>query len=425
MIAIKAFKGVFMEIKKYKVAVIGGGASGLVCALRCAEKLGPDSTVILEKNKKCGRKLLATGNGRCNISNRNIEAARYHGDKKLIDEVLPCFTLRDSECFFRQLGIIFRYDDEGRAYPYSNRAETVLDMLRLKAQTLGVQEICEYNIKKIFKSHGLFNILSDSETVTAEYVVFAVGSGASFPLGSEDGLNLIKSLGLKPTPIFPSLSPVSVKEKCNILKGIRARGTVSVKTGDKILTDSCGEVQFNDRSISGICVFEVSRVINEYLYFGTVSGKTVGNLNLCVDVMPSFSINGLCKYLTECREIFRDQVAGLILSAALNKKLSQYIVEACRLQNKHSDALTEKEIKLIAHTAKSLTFTPKIGDGLKSAQVCAGGFGCNEVDPHTLMSRKIKNLFIIGEALNVDGDCGGFNLHFAFGSAMIPVKSIN
>ena len=414
-----------MEIKKYKVAIIGGGASGLVCALRCAEKLGFGSTVILEKNKKCGRKLLATGNGRCNISNRNIEASRYHGDKKIIDEVLGGFTLRDSEIFFRQLGLIFRYDDEGRAYPYSNRAETVLDMLRLKIQALGVSEICEYTIKRIFKSHGLFNIVSDSGTVTAEYVVFAVGSGASFPLGSEDGMTLLKSLGLKPTPIFPSLSPVSVREKCSSLKGIRARGIVSVKTDDIILTESCGEVQFNDRSISGICVFEVSRIINEYLYFGTVSGRSVGNLTLCVDVMPSFGINGLCKYLTECRQIFSDEPCGLILSAVLNKRLSQYIVETSRLKNKRSESLTEKEIKLIAQTAKSLTFTPKIGDGFKSAQVCAGGIGSNEVDPHTLMSRKIKKLFIIGEALNVDGDCGGFNLHFAFGSAMIPVKYIN
>lgn len=415
-----------MKIKSVKVAVIGGGAAGFAAAISCARVLDrKDKIVIIEQQARTGRKLLATGNGRCNITNRNVGPEHYYGDRQIINTVINSFSPSDSEKFFGEMGILFRDDDEGRVYPYSNQAATVLDCMRAECSRLGVEELCDFSISSVKKENGLFVITSADMTIKAEYVVMATGSQASPLLGSNDsGYRLLHSLGIESTPLYPSLSPVYTKEKYKNLKGVRAKGNISLIADNKVIKKRSGEVQFTDYGLSGICVFEISRFVNEFFMLGKISDKKVNEIKLSVDVMSEYSFSDLCVYLQKCKKIFAESKAIDILSGALNKKLSRSITEYCRLSNKPCKSLTDSDIKRIAGAVKNFVFTPIISDGYKSAQVSAGGINSQYIYPETLMSRKIKNLFICGELLDVDGDCGGYNLHFAFGSGIIPSKTI-
>lgn len=412
-----------METKNIKTAIIGGGASGLTAAIACAKKLGSGSTVIIERQIRTGRKLLATGNGRCNVTNLHLSSNHYYGDKELIHSVLSNFSLKDLKRFFGSMGILLNPDDEGRVYPYSNRAETVLDGMRKELNRLGVEEICDFHIQDVCKKNGEFIITSETLTIKAQYIVFATGSQASPLLGANDsGYKLLKKFGIHSTPLFPTLSPISAKERYKNLKGVRAKGRVSLLADGKEILHRSGEIQFTDYGISGICVFEISRFVNEFFMLNQINGKVCKEIKISVDVMSDFPYNDLCTYLYQCKKIFSDSKTSDLLSAALNKKLSQSIAQYSGLASKPCRSLTDHDIKKLAWGAKNFIFTPLTANDYKSAQVSAGGISSEYIDPNTLMSRKVKNLFVIGELLDVDGDCGGYNLHFAFGSAMIPAK---
>ena len=247
-----------MEIRRVKAAIIGGGASGLACAIVCGERFGKNSTVIIERQQRVGKKLLATGNGRCNITNRNASPEHYHGDDKIIKSVLEKFTPKDCEKFFARMGIIFRDEEDGRVYPYSNQASTVLDGMRMYCARLGIDEICDFEIKQIKKMNGFFSVTSENITVQAENIVFATGSKASQSLGANDsGYKLLQNFGINSTALKPALCPVVTKEKYKNLKGVRAKGTVTLFDGDKKIISREGEIQFTDYGISGICVFDI------------------------------------------------------------------------------------------------------------------------------------------------------------------------
>ena len=401
-----------MEIRRVKAAIIGGGAAGLACAITCAEHFGKNSTVIIERQQRVGKKLLATGNGRCNITNRNASPEHYHGDDKIIKSVLERFTPKDCEKFFARMGIIFRDEEDGRVYPYSNQASTVLDGMRLTCERLGISEICDFEIKQIKKMNGFFSVISENITVQAENIVFATGSKASLSLGANDsGYQLLQKFGINATALKPALCPVVTKEKYKNLKGVRAKGTVTLFDGDKRIISREGEIQFTDYGISGICVFDISRFVSD-----------CKNPKIFVDVMKEYSESHLCDYLFKCRKIFAN--AGDILTGALNKKLAQVIVQMCGFEKKSCKELSENDIKKLAHIVKNFTFTPLKSEDYSNAQVCAGGITSKYVYPETLMSKTVKNLYICGEMLDVDGECGGYNLHFAWGSGILVGKSI-
>lgn len=381
--------------------------------------------MIIEKQSRIGRKLLATGNGRCNITNRNISPEHYYGDSNIIKAVLDRFSPYDSEKFFGEMGILFRNDDEGRVYPYSNQAATVLDCMRMECSRLDIEELCNFSISTIKKENGMFVISSENMTIKAKYIIMATGSQASPSLGADNsGYKLLNLLGIKSTPLYPSLSPIYTKERYKNLKGVRAKGSISLIADNKVIKKRDGEIQFTDYGLSGICVFEISRFVNEFLMLRKISGQRYSEIKLSVDIMSDYSFLDLCVYIQKCRKIFAENKAIDILSGALNKKLSQSIIQYCGLSDRLCKSLNDKDIKRIAGAARNFIFTPINSDGYKSAQVSAGGINSEYVYPETLMSRKIKNLFICGELLDVDGDCGGYNLHFAFGSGIISAETI-
>ena len=408
-----------MKTNMIKNVVIGGGASGLVAAIECSRANGKNSTILIERQPRTGRKLLATGNGRCNISNMNVSPEHYHGDKKLIRSVLSDFSVNDLKNYFLGMGILLREDGEGRIYPYSNQASTILDGLQKECERQMVEELCDFRIKSIKKDKGKFVIVSEELTLYADNLIFATGSQASPLLGANDsGYRLLETLGINSTPLFPALSPVHTKEKYKNLKGVRAKGSVSVIADGKKIKTSVGEIQFTDYGLSGICVFEISRAVNEFFMLGSVDGKKYPELKLSADVMNNYNFTELCTYLEQCKKIFDGRKTCDILSGALNNKLSQSVAEYSGIAGKPCRSLTNGDIKKLAWGVKNFIFTPVISDGYRSSQVSAGGISSEYIDPETLMSRSVKNLFVCGELLNVDGDCGGYNLHFAIGSGI-------
>ncbi len=416
-----------MNIKNTDIAVIGGGASGIAAAIGCAEGMPKKKTVIIEKQTRIGRKLLASGNGRCNITNRNAAPNHYYGDKKIIASVLDKFSPSDCESFFNKMGVLFRDEGDGRVYPYSNRASTVLDCMRMKCRSLGVEELCDFSVLSIKKHNGRFIISSPDMRVSSEYLVFATGSKASPHLGAdESGYKLLDSLGIKHTVLYPSLSPVHTKENYKYLKGARTKGDVSLICDGKRICVRSGEIQFTDYGLSGICVFEISRLANEFLRLGTVFGKRYNNVKLSCDIMSEYTFGDLCAYIRECKKIFTQDKARYILSAALDKKLSQSVAEYCGLSDKLCGSLTDGDIKKLAGAVKGFAFTPKMSaDDYKSAQVTAGGVNSAYVNAETLMSYRLSRLFVCGELLDVDGECGGYNLHFAVGSGLYVSRVIS
>ena len=413
-------------MKKYKVAIIGGGASGLAAAVVCADKVGGKNVILLEKQQKIGRKLLATGNGRCNISNRNMDISHYHGDHRIAQSVLSSFGTKNLKRFFSGLGLLLRDDPEGRMYPYSNQAITVLDCIKNELEKHETNIRYEFVPGSIRQDSQGFIIQSDSDTIYADSVIFACGSKASGSLGSDDsGIKLLEKMGIRSSPLFPALSPVETAERYKYLKGVRSKGTVSVIADGKKIISKSGEIQFTDKGISGICVFECSRPVNEFLIFGTVDNKSTARMNISLDIIPELKYDSLCKYIRSCRSYFADLPAAMILSGALNKKLSEAVICFSGIRKNRCSELDENDVIRLADCAKSFIFTPKKTDIFNLAQVCAGGVSSDEINPETLMSKKINKLYICGEMLNVDGDCGGYNLHFAFGSGILAAKNIN
>ena len=409
----------------YKVAIIGGGAGGLAAAIRCASRFGGKNVIILEKQNRTGRKLLATGNGRCNISNTDMDMVHYHGDKRIISSVIGRFSVKSIRKFCSEIGLLLREDEAGRIYPYSNQAATVLDCMRTQLSVLGTEEKCDFFTKKIKKTGFGYEISSPENVIKAENIIMASGSKASPALGSDDsGLMLLRENGIKHTPLFPALSPVETKEKYKSLKGIRAKGIAEIVADGYTVKKEKGEIQFSDKALSGICVFQCSRIVNEYLYYGTVLGNKTRKIEIAIDLMPDYSAAELERYLRSCKKRFSDKPAGMILSGALHKRLSEAIVESQTIYKKNCIELEEKEIQQIACAVKCFTFTPVKSDQFSNAQVCAGGIGSDEINTDTMMLKKLPNIYVCGEILNVDGDCGGYNLHFAIGSGIIASDNI-
>ncbi len=401
-----------------KAAVIGGGAAGLTAAIVLSRRLGKGSVVLLEKQKKLGRKLLATGNGRCNISNEQLSPHRYHGDDALIRSVLSRFSVNNLKAFFRELGVLLRADAEGRLYPYSNQAATILRALEEECQRQQVTILLNSPVIALRKEQGHFVVTTPDQSIRARQVILAAGSKASPSLGADgSGYELLRSMGIPLTPLFPALVPVPVKENCRSLKGVRAKGSVTLQADQQTPITRQGEIQFTEQGLSGICVFDLSGAIGEFYRFGTLHRQPCHSITLTADVMSDFSFEEIRTYLREVCQRTPHCPGESLLSGVLNDKLAQYLARFCGIQGKPAAALRPHELSKLAAAAKKLPFTPLQPEDFHSAQVTAGGVGCDAVDPHTLMCRQVSNLFVCGELLNVNGDCGGFNLHFALGSA--------
>lgn len=392
-----------------KIAVVGGGASGIVASIYAKRTDKNNSVTVFERSDRVLKKLLATGNGRCNLSNENISLENYfsHTPKEAA-EILSAFTPEEERQFFESLGILL-CSENGRIYPYSRRANAVSDALRAECERLGIKIRTNAFIDKISKNADGFFLLGEF----FDKVIIACG-GFSAPSFGTDGnsFRLLKSLGHTVSETVYALSPVKVSENVRQLKGIRAHCTVSlVYKGQKTRSES-GELQLTDYGLSGIAVMQLSRLCKK--------GSRIE-----IDLMPDFSYEELEKYLKERTKKLPHLKADDFLTGFLHKILAQYILARCTIpMNRSASQLTAKDISLLTKEIKSLSFTVESVPGKEQSQATSGGALLTEFDTRTLESKKVAGIYCIGEALDCVGDCGGYNLHWAWTTAYVAAKGM-
>lgn len=400
------------------VIIIGGGASGLFCASLIKKHSPHLSVTILEKQKTVGKKLLATGNGRCNLTNTNVSPDYYHGSfKSCCAEIIKDFTPADLISHLKSLGMLTTTDTEGRVYPLSRHSATMLDTLMLDCENSGVNIICDSFVNNIESKNNTYTVTTDNETYKCNKLVVATGSKATPETGADDSIfKVINRMGIKTTHLSPALCPVYVKSKTLFaLKGVRACGKVSLIHNNKIIKTEDGEIQFTDKTLSGICIFNLSRLAN-----------TMDKSYISVSLLPFMDSTEIVELLCKAKQrLSPDTSAENILTGVFQRKLSAAILKEVGINKDRTIAtISRKEINELAQLINDWRFEVIPSSDFKRAQVVAGGIDGAEINPTTMECKKHKNLYIIGEAIDIDGDCGGFNLHFAFASAYCAAKSI-
>lgn len=418
-----------MEIIKTDVAIIGGGASGLITAVAIAKAKASCKVLIIEHHQRTGKKLMATGNGRCNLSNNNLFDNAYFGSgKPYANKLFKKYTCEYIIEYLSEIGLITRADSEGRVYPVSNNVASVLDSIRNYILANNIKEMCNTTVTQIIKGKNTYTLECDDVKIIAKNVVLACGGMASPKLSTNGyGYQLAKQLGISYAKPIPSLVTVPCENKSlTALKGLRVKGSVTLLADNKIIDAQEGEIQFSNGALSGICVFQLSRLVNEYFEYKTVAGKNVNSIGLAIDIMPEFTKD-------ECKSLLYSRLAVMgkyplenFFDGLLHKRVASAIMQECNIKtDKRTCAtLTKKEIIALADCLKNWHFTPSSKSSFENAQVTAGGVLANEIDFSTMQSKKHNGLYIIGELADVDGICGGYNLHWAWTSGIIAGENI-
>lgn len=392
------------------IAIIGGGASGICSAISAKTTDRSLKVVILEKLARTGKKILASGNGRCNLGNKNISKEYFHGSIKNALEIIDKTT--DTEDFFNSLGLLCICDNEGRMYPYSNHSASVLNVLRVKLANLGIDEICEFDVQSVEKMNKGFIIKSEEMTVYAKSVIVASGGYSASQFGTDGKVTeIMRDMGHKITSVAPSLSPLGYKnpKEYKLLAGIRASGKVTAYCNGKKLDSETGEIQFTEKSLSGICIFNLS-------YLTSIHRK---NLTIKLDFMPEKTFQEVLDILFEFKKIYKNSTLEEYLTGIFRKNLGLYIIKKAtdRTGSERVSDLTSNEIKSIASQIKTTDIEVLPPDSWKNSQVTSGGIDGNCIDEN-LQSKVCKGLYFAGEILDVDGKCGGYNLTWAWSSGL-------
>lgn len=389
----------------FKVAIVGGGAAGLMLAAELVRKgVKGGDILVLERNDRVGKKLLATGNGQGNVSNENTGAEFYHGDKSILSsftEKLKSFDLKE---FLYSLGVPLKADFEGRVYPVSKQAGAVLDAFRFFLSKNSVNVVTGAKVLSVEKKDGVFRLVSEKGEFTAENAVLAFG-GAAGPQFGTDGssYSLAQSFGHGVTPLFPSLVQIKTeKDKIKGLKGLKEEVKVTAFDGEKEIKSERGELLFTDYGVSGSAIFKISGYLTN-----------LSDPKIKIEFLPDFSEK-------ETENIINDKLRldfiekKEVLSGLINKMIGVAII-------KTASGFAAREI---AKAVKNFTLKVTGNTGFNNAQVTKGGIRGDKINPETFESRLCEGLYIVGEALDVDGDCGGYNLTFAFYSGYAAANAI-
>ncbi len=391
----------------FHTAIIGAGASGLMAAI-AAGRVRPRSVVLLEKEARVGRKLLATGNGRCNLLNASVDPARYHGGGapgalSLLKRFSPAWAVET----FAAIGLVCREEDEGRVYPFSGQSNAVLDTLRAACGRLNVETRCGAAVVRVSRERGGFLLeTSDGGRLRAARVIVAAG-GAASPVYGADGAahRLLASLGHAITPVFPALAPLAVPpEGIRGLKGVRVRAALTLLADGNPVRAETGEALFSDVSVSGVAAMQLARAAAESFAAGR-------HVSLSILLMAPDAARA---ETSRRAEMLRGEAAEHFFVGLLHPRVAMCLLRVAQIA---------PDTPVGAETAARLTpllsdwRLPVVGVApMAQAQVTAGGARMDQFDPETLESRLVPGLFACGEALDVDGDCGGYNLMWAWAS---------
>lgn len=370
-----------------EIIVIGGGASGMMAAISAANAHPNDRVILLERQARVGRKLLATGNGRCNLTNLNLSVANYHG----LQPEFAAYALAqfDPLAWFHAHGLFTVAEPSGRVYPLSDSANSVLDVLRFAMELPNLEQKLGCEVKSVKKSGEIFTVKTSEETLTAQKVIVACGGLAGTKLGGGmSGYQILRSFGHRATKLHPALVQVNTDDTfVKALKGIRADAAIRLCQGEKVITQTEGQVQFTEKGVSGPAIFELSRSVCE-----------AENLTIHLDLLREYPLQQVEAALEKRRQLVPDCGEDLFVGM-LHNRLGRTI-----LRYGGDPAQAAKDFAL-----------PVLGTmGMDSAQVTAGGIETGGFDDKTMESKLCSNLFACGEVLDIDGDCGGYNLHWAW-----------
>ncbi|WP_312093077.1 aminoacetone oxidase family FAD-binding enzyme [Aminipila sp.] len=397
----------------FDVCIIGGGASGLAAAISVMEKNPTLSVCIIEKKDEIGKKILATGNGRCNITNSS------------------CTELELVKAFLYNSGIVLEEEEEGRIYPKSGQAASVVELLKWKAKKLNVAMFTNCHVFRIMKNEEEgFDVHIDCANekvfIPCTKVLLSCGGKSGPQFGTTgDGYGMVRALGHTVSKIHPVLMPIECEGIKASLKGIRAKGKVALLKEEQIIAEEFGEIQFTEDGLSGICMFNLSRYIKLDENSDVTLSGGFRQYSIEIDFLPQMEENEVIEFLKERRFFMASMPAELYLASIVNMRLGEEIMEEV-LNNKNCTIgnITYEGIEEIAMLLKSSRFVVTGAKGWKEAQCTGGGILLDEINLETMESKLAKGLYVAGELLDYDGPCGGFNLHHAWLTGIKAGRSI-
>lgn len=395
------------------VAVIGGGAAGMMAAITAARE-GVKVT-ILEHKDRIGKKILSTGNGRCNFTNTYQTPACYRSDNRdFAWNIIQKFNVEKTISFFKELGI-YPKDRNGYLYPYSDQAAAILEVLQIEIAKLNICVMTEINVLDIQPVKRGIRVTTDKKTITVDSVILACGSKAAPVTGSDgSGYQLAKLLGHRIVPVLPALVQLRCAEKFyKSISGVRVQGTVEIYADDISLASDTGEIQLTNYGISGIPVFQVSRYVAKAIY-------QKQSVTAVLNFMPDMNKDEFLSFLQERITLCPHKTLDEFFIGIFPKKLCELWIRLSRLPKEMrvsdlSGEQLEKLVLLIQHLRTHITET----NAFEQAQICCGGVDTTEINPDTLESNYVQGIYFAGELLDVDGICGGYNLQWAWSSGFV------
>lgn len=399
-------------MKKSELTVIGAGASGIMAALTAA--MQGKKVTLIERQARVGRKLMATGNGRCNITNIKADLPFYHGDNVGFAEYALCsMPVQKTIEFFSSIGLLTTVEEGGRVYPLSNSANSVVDTLRYALEATGV-EIVNSCLIKTAKKHGdVFRIYSDEPVIECNKLIIACGGAAGEKLGgSQDGYKILKSFGHSSTAIAPALSQIKTKPDFpRSLKGVKADVRTRIEENGNTIATSEGEALFTETGVSGPAIFDISR---------TAAVNSNKNLELRLNFFRNRTEADLYDYINNKKQKMPNLSASEVWTGALHNRLGRMLIKYSGIDsNKIVSELSQDEMSKIVRNSLDFVLPIYGTDSFSQAQVTAGGIRCSEFCDKTMQSKIVKGLYACGEVLDIDGDCGGFNLQWAWSSGYL------
>ena len=392
------------------IGILGGGASGMAAALAAAEN--PENQVILmERQSRVGKKLSATGNGRCNLTNLHVSPAHYHGQQpEFAQYALSVFDAQAALEWFSGLGLLTVAEDSGKVYPYSDQANSVVDVLRFALEQENITVKLGFDAEKVRKTPTGFRVESREEGIDCDRLVIACGGLAGTKLGGTmSGYKFLRSLGHHCTKLRPTLVQIKTAwSGVTGLKGVRCNCHAAIYCEDRLHSQSTGELQFTEYGISGPVIFEISRDVCQE------KGEWVAQL----DFLPDMAGEALMAELL--RRKSTRLPASELLTGILHNRLGRVLSQAAGIcAGQMVSQLPEEALEQVVQAVKNFEIRLTEPLGMDSAQVTAGGILTEEFDEKTMESRRIPGLYACGEVLDIDGDCGGYNLQWAWSSGRV------
>lgn len=406
--------------KRKRIAIIGGGASGLVAAITAAESGA--RVVIYEKNNRVGKKILMTGNGRCNLTNETAgDVAHYYGvNPDFVVDALKKYGVAEIKQFFKTLGILTVTEDEGKVFPASLQASAVLDVLRYQIDELKIQQRMQQTVTHIKQKAHRLSVICGKQAEEYDTVIVATGGCAAPQSGSDgNGLSLLEKLGhnvIKPYPVITQMNVVKSKI-VKPMKGVRIKANAQlVDENGRVLKQDFGDVLFADYGLSGPPILQMSGLCAERLNQGKKCGVRVA--------IYQQSAQEMLITLQERQKYVGEKTVYMALVGLIHKRMIHPVLQQAQIkQDQLAKTLTEKQLMQLANALTGWTFDIDSVRGFEQAQATGGGINTWEVNSETMESLIIPNLYIVGELLDINGDCGGYNLHWAWASGLIAGKA--